>query len=152
MNCLPIKIKYLSPLLGKQVDLPSYATEGAAGMDLCACMEEAHLLQPGERFPVPLGIAMEIPKGYAGFIYGRSGLGIKSGVTLPNCVGVIDSDYRGEIKCAITNHSSEPYTILPGERICQMVIAPVMQAELIPVDELEETTRGAGGFGSTGRK
>ena len=152
MNRLPIKIKYLSPLLGKQVNTPSYATEGAAGMDLCACMEEAHVLHSGERFLVPLGFAVEIPTGYAGFIYGRSGLGIKNGVTLPNCVGVIDSDYRGEIKCAITNHSDEAYTILPGERICQMVIAPVVQAELVPVDELEETDRGAGGFGSTGRK
>ncbi len=152
MDELSVKIQYLSPLLGKSVAYPSYATNGAAGMDLCACMEKAHLLMPGERFAVPLGIALAIPEGYAGFIYGRSGLGIKSGVTLPNCVGVIDSDYRGEIMCAITNHSSEPYEILPGERICQLVISKVEKVRFCEVCELEKTKRGSGGFGSTGRK
>ncbi len=152
MNQVPVKIKYLSPLIGDKVAVPAYATSGSAGMDLCACLESPYLLQPGERFAVPLGIALEIPEGFAGFIYGRSGLGVKFGVTLPNCVGVIDSDYRGEVKCAITNHSDKPYEILPGERICQMVIAPVIQANLIPTENLEETERGSGGFGSTGRR
>lgn len=152
MNQLPVKIKYLSPLIGAQVDAPAYATTGSAGLDLCACIEAPYLLNPGERFAVPLGIALEIPEGYAGFIYARSGLGVRYGVTLPNCVGVIDSDYRGEIKCAITNHSDKPYEILPGERICQMVISPVFQAELIQTQVLDETERGSGGFGSTGRR
>ena len=152
MEKLSVRIKYLSPLLENDIPKPAYATEGAAGLDCCACMKDAHFLLPGERFAVPLGISMEIPVGFAGFLYGRSGLGMKHGITLPNCVGVIDSDYRGEIKCAITNYSDQPYNILPGERICQLVIAPVQSVELIRVDKLDETTRGTGGFGSTGRK
>lgn len=152
MMDLPIKIKYLSPLFGSGIPKPAYATNGSAGMDLCACISESHVLLPGERFAVPLGIAMEIPTGYAGFIYGRSGLGMKFGITLPNCVGIIDSDYRGEIQCAITNHSDVPYKIVPGERICQMVFAPIQTAQLIEVTQLDETKRGSGGFGSTGRK
>ena len=152
MKQVPVPIKYLSPLLGEKVPMPSYATDGSAGVDLSACIQNEHLLMPGERFAVPLGIAVSIPNGYAGFLYGRSGLGMKHGVAPANCVGVIDSDYRGEIKCAITNHSDQPYHILPGERICQLVITPVLQAEFIPVEELDDTKRGAGGFGSTGRK
>ena len=152
MKKLTIPIKYLSPLLGSVIPSPSYASEGAAGLDCCACISDAHELLPGERFAVPLGISMEIPDGYAGFLYGRSGLGMKHGITLSNCVGIIDSDYRGEIKCAVTNYSDQPYRILPGERICQLLIAPIQSIELMPVNELSETKRGGGGFGSTGRK
>ena len=149
---MELKLKPLSPKLGKEIPLPAYATPGSAGMDLRACIDEPLTIQPMERVKVPAGFAISLPgPEYVALIFARSGLGIKSGITLPNCVGVIDSDYRGEIIVALTNLSKEPYTIQPGDRVAQLVIMPVTQADISVVDELDNTERGAGGFGSTGR-
>ena len=149
---MELKLKPLSPKLGKEIPLPAYATAGSAGMDLRACIDEPLTIQPMERVKVPAGFAISLPgPEYVALIFARSGLGIKSGITLPNCVGVIDSDYRGEIIVALTNLSKEPYTIQPGDRVAQLVIMPVTQADISVVDELDNTERGAGGFGSTGR-
>ncbi|MDO4563115.1 MAG: dUTP diphosphatase [Clostridia bacterium] len=147
---MKIRIKPLSDLLGKNVPLPEYVTRGAAGMDACACITDCITINPKERVAVPLGFAMEVPRGYAAFIYARSGLGLKKGITLPNCVGVIDSDYRGEVKCALTNISEDAFIVNPGDRICQIVISAVISAELEITDTLSDTLRDAGGFGSTG--
>ena len=149
---MELKLKPLSPKLGKEIPLPAYATAGSAGMDLRACIDEPLTIQPMERVKVPAGFAISLPgPEYVALIFARSGLGIKSGITLPNCVGVIDSDYRGEIIVALTNLSKEPYTIQPGDRVAQLVIMPVTQADISVVDELDNTERVAGGFGSTGR-
>jgi len=138
--------------LSKRARLPLRATDGSAGADLFACIDEEIVLAPGERLLIPTGIAIGIPySGCAAFIFPRSSVSSKYGVSLANCVGVVDSDYRGEIKVPLINHSDEPYTIKDGDRIAQMVIMPIIVPDLIPVDELEETTRGTGGFGSTGR-
>lgn len=132
--------------------MPLRATVGSAGADLFACIDEDIVLAPGERRLIPTGIAIGIPdSGCAAFIFPRSSVSSRFGVSLANCVGVVDSDYRGEIKVPLINHSSEPYTIKDGDRIAQMVIMPVILPGFIPVDELDETVRGAGGFGSTGR-
>lgn len=131
--------------------LPQRQTEGAAGYDLCACLEEPVTLQPGEGYPFPTGLAAEIPQGYAGMVFCRSGLGVKHGISLPNCVGVIDSDYRGELVVPLRNFGDGTYTIQPGERIAQLVIMPVLLPEIVEVEELSQTQRGQGGFGSTGR-
>lgn len=131
--------------------LPQRQTEGAAGYDLCACLEAPVTLQPGEGYPFPTGLAAEIPQGYAGMVFCRSGLGVKHGVSLPNCVGVIDSDYRGELQVPLVNLSREPYTVAPGERIAQLVVAPVCLPVVEEVEELTQTARGEGGFGSTGK-
>ena len=132
--------------------MPLRATVGSAGADLFACIDEDIVLAPGERRLIPTGIAIGIPdSGCAAFIFPRSSVSSRFGVSLANCVGVVDSDYRGEIKVPLINHSSEPYTIKDGDRIAQMVIMPVILPGFIPVDELDETARGAGGFGSTGR-
>lgn len=131
--------------------LPEYKTEGAAGMDLVASCENDILLKPLERFLVPTGIKIELPHGYEAQIRPRSGLSIKNGISLINCVGTIDEDYRGEVKVGLVNVSNEPYTIKRGERIAQMVIMPVTRAEITVVSELSETKRGDGGFGSTGK-
>lgn len=149
---MEIKIKILSPLIGKKVKLPYYATEGSAGMDLAACIEEDIVIRPMERVQVPCGFAVEIPKGFAGFVYPRSGLSSKFGITLANCVGVIDSDYRGEIKCPVINLSKEDYIIKQGERIAQLVISPVSKCTVSVCEDLEDTERGVGGFGSTGSR
>lgn len=143
---LNIKIKKLS----EKAVLPEYQTSGAAGMDLCACVEEVTVIAPSERKLIPTGLAMALPQGYGAFIYARSGLASKKGITLPNCVGVIDSDYRGEIKVALVNISDEPFEINCGDRIAQMVITKVEQATLSLTDELDSTERAGGGFGSTG--
>ena len=121
-------------------------------MDLQAFLTEDLLLQPGQRLAVPTGLFLELPQGYEAPIRARSGLALKHGITLINGVGTIDSDYRGEIKVALVNLSSEPYPIHDGDRIAQMVIARYEQVEWIPVETLEETERGAGGFGHTGAK
>lgn len=153
---MELKIKALSPKIGKEIPLPSYATAGSAGLDLRACMD-APVYLPGtasglsNAAMIPTGIAAAIPEGYVGLIYARSGLAIKHGVTLSNCVGVIDSDYRGEIKVGLVNLSGKAYIIEPGERIAQMVITPIVQAQVEMADELDHTDRGAGGFGSTGK-
>lgn len=131
--------------------LPEYKTEGAAGMDLSAAISEPMELKPLERKLVPTGLKIELEHGYEAQVRPRSGLSIKHGITLINCVGTIDEDYRGEVCVPIVNISNETYTIQPDERIAQMVIARVEQAKLEVVTELTETTRGEGGFGSTGK-
>jgi len=133
-------------------NLPEYKTEGAAGMDLCAAIEEPLTLKPLERKLVPTGLRIELEHGYEAQIRPRSGISIKHGITLINCIGTIDEDYRGEVCVPIVNISNEEYTIEPQERIAQMVIAAVEQAKIEVVTELTETERGAGGFGSTGIK
>lgn len=131
--------------------LPQYETAGSAGMDIRANLEEAVLLMPRERQLIPTGLYMEIPEGYEGQLRPRSGLSIKHGVSLINCVGTVDSDYRGEIKVPVVNHGYMPYTIKHGERIAQMVISKCERAELELVESIDETERGTGGFGSTGK-
>lgn len=145
-----IIVKYVrtSPMTPK---IPQYATAGSAGMDLSACIESDIVVRPGERVMVKTGIAIQIPhSGIGGFVFPRSGLSSKHGISLANCVGVIDSDYTGEITCPVINHSSSDYVIKPGDRIAQIVFMPVFKAKLQEVDELEATDRGTGGFGSTG--
>lgn len=132
-------------------NIPAYQTEGAAGMDLCAAIEEPVVLKPLERALVPTGLKIELEHGYEAQIRPRSGLSIKHGITLINCVGTIDEDYRGEVCVPVVNLSTETYSIQPQERIAQMVIARVEQAQIEVVTELTETLRGAGGFGSTGK-
>ena len=149
---MELKIKALSPKIGTDIPLPCFATAGAACMDLCACLDEAVTLQAGERRLIPTGIAIALPSAdYVALVFARSGLGIKQGVCLSNGVGVIDSDYRGEISVGLVNLSGEDYTIRPGDRIAQLMVVPVVRPELVRVDALDETERGAGGFGSTGR-
>ncbi len=131
--------------------VPKRATNGSAGMDLHACINESIVLNPGERVFIKCGIAIGLPEGYAAFVFPRSGLGVKHGITLSNCVGVIDSDYRGEIGVGLYNLSDVAYTINPNERIAQMVVMPVCMVETEEVEFLDETERGAGGFGSTGK-
>ncbi|GIV38344.1 MAG: deoxyuridine 5'-triphosphate nucleotidohydrolase [Thermonema sp.] len=132
--------------------LPSYATAGSAGMDLRANLDAPVTLQPLERALIPTGLYIQLPAGYEGQIRPRSGLSIKKGITLINCVGTLDSDYTGEIKLGIVNLSNEPYTIEDGERLAQLVVARYEQVEWQPVEALELTERGEGGFGSTGIK
>lgn len=134
--------------------LPRYETSGAAGMDLIAALGEGEtmVLQPGERALVPTGLAIALPDGFEAQVRPRSGLAAKNGVTVLNSPGTIDCDYRGEVKVILINHGHEPFTIERGTRIAQMVVAPVTQAMFREVDTLDETARGAGGFGSTGTK
>jgi dUTP pyrophosphatase len=132
--------------------VPQRATGGSAGLDLCACIDAPITLNGGETALIPTGVAIALPSAeYGAFVFPRSGIAIKHGIGLLNSVGVIDSDYRGEIMVGVINQISESYTIEPGERIAQMVIMPVSTMPVIEVDELDETSRGAGGFGSTGR-
>ncbi len=138
--------------LDNKAVLPTYGSEYSAGADLYACLDEELVLQPGETKMIHTGIAMEVPIGYAGLIYARSGLASKRGLAPANKVGVVDSDYRGEFMVALHNHSSQPQAVAPGERIAQLVITPVLAVDFNEVNELEETVRGAGGFGSTGTK
>jgi dUTP pyrophosphatase len=133
-------------------ELPSYATVGSSGMDIRAFISEPLVLQPSERLLVPTGLFVEIPLGYEIQIRPRSGLAIKQGITCLNTPGTIDADYRGEIKVILINLSNEPQTILPGDRIAQMVVQKVEQVQWVAVDELNESERGSGGFGSTGSK
>lgn len=132
--------------------LPEYKTEGASGMDLLSSNQEDIVLQPLERTLVPTSLFIEIPEGYEGQIRARSGLSIKHGITLINAIGTIDSDYRGELKIPVVNLSNEPYTVRSGERIAQLVIAKYEKVTLVEVEELNDSTRGAGGFGSTGKR
>ena len=142
-----LKIKRLE----NNKSVPEYKTEGAAGMDLCAAISEPITLQPLERKLIPTGLKIELEHGYEAQIRPRSGMSIKHGITLINCVGTIDEDYRGEVCVPVVNISNEAYTIQPEERIAQMVIAKYEQAKIEVVTELTETERGAGGFGSTGK-
>ena len=130
--------------------LPEYQTAGAAGADIHACIDEPITLQPLERRMIPTGLSMAIPIGYEVQIRARSGMSIKHGITMVNGIGTIDADYRGEVKVLLINLGAEPFTITPGMRIAQMVIAPYTKAKLIEVETVSETVRGAGGFGSTG--
>lgn len=149
MNKVEVNIKFLDN--NKEKKVPFYASQGAAGMDLTACLEESVTLKPLERALIPTGIAISLPsEKYGAFLFARSGLASKHGITLANCVGVVDSDYTGEIKVALVNLSNNEYTIENGERIAQMVIMEVSQANFTVVDELAKTERGSGGFGSTG--
>ena len=131
--------------------LPRRATLGSAGYDLCACIEQPLTVKPGQTVPVPTGLAMEIPAGYAGLIYARSGIAVKRGLAPANKVGVIDADYRGEILVALYNQGTEPQSIEHGERIAQMIVTPYLTADFVQADQLSDTVRGEGGFGSTGR-
>lgn len=132
--------------------IPTYGSEFAAGADLYAAIDEAITIGAGETKLIPTGIALEVPVGFAGLIYARSGLATKRGLAPANKVGVVDSDYRGEVMVALHNHGNQAQTVEAGERIAQMVIAPFITANFILADELEDTVRGEGGFGSTGRK
>lgn len=134
-----------------QAVLPIRATAGSAGLDLHACINEPLTLEPGCRAMIPTGLAAAIPQGVAGMIYARSSLGTKHGIALSNGVGVVDSDYRGEIRVGLCNFSTEPYTIQPGERVAQLVLQPILSLPVQEVETLDETSRGEGGFGSTGR-
>lgn len=132
--------------------VPQRATGGSAGLDLCACIDAPLTLNSGETALIPTGVAIALPSAeYGAFVFPRSGIAIKHGIGLLNSVGVIDSDYRGEIMVGVINQVKESYTIEPGERIAQMVIMPVSTMPVVEVDELDETARGAGGFGSTGK-
>src|SRR3954453_20987800 len=144
-----IEIKLSRLVHGDGLALPRYATEHAAGLDVCAA--EELVLQPGERHAVATGFAIEIPHGYEVQVRPRSGLALKHGVTCLNAPGTIDSDYRGEVRVILANLGQEPFEIRRGERIAQLVPAPVLQANFVEAEALAETTRGAGGFGSTGR-
>ena len=143
-----VKIKKLND----RALIPIYGSEYAAGADLYACMDEPVTIYPGKTEFVRTGIALEVPEGYAGLIYARSGLACKKGLAPANKVGVIDADYRGEIMVALFNHAEQPVTVEHGERIAQMVITPYLKADFHMVDELSDTVRGEGGFGSTGSK
>lgn len=133
--------------------LPSYATSGSAGLDLRACIDETIDIMPGETKLVPTGLAIHIADpGYAALILPRSGLGHKHGIVLGNLVGLIDSDYQGQLMVSTWNRGTEPFTLNPMERLAQLVIVPVLQVGFNVVDEFEESDRGAGGFGSTGKK
>jgi dUTP pyrophosphatase len=135
---------------GRDLALPHYATQGAAGLDLIAAIEEEIELLPGQRAAIPCGIAIELPHGYEAQVRPRSGLALNHGVTVLNAPGTIDSDYRGEVKAILINHGAEPYLIKRGAKIAQMVIAAHEQAEIAESDNLSDSARGAGGFGSTG--
>lgn len=139
------------PGAGADVPLPSYATPGSSGMDLRAAVTGPLVIAPGSRAIVPCGIMIAIPRGYEGQVRARSGLAINHGIAVVNGPGTIDSDYRGEIKVILANLGNEPFTIGRGERIAQLVIAPVARAELSEREELGDTRRGAGGFGHTGK-
>ena len=141
-----IRVKKLCP----QAVLPTYGSAEAAGADLYACLDETVTVAPGESAWIPTGIAMEVPSGCAGLVYARSGMACKRGLAPANKVGVIDSDYRGQIIVVLHNHSDKPQTITHGERIAQMVITPVITYPYVEVDELTDSDRGTGGFGSTG--
>ena len=149
---MKLKIKAVSDKIGKDIPCPFYATAGAAAMDLCACVDAPVEVAPRALVSIPTGIAIALPSAeYVALVFARSGLGIKHGIALSNGVGVIDSDYRGEIRVGLINQSAVPYDLHPGERIAQLVVMPICRPELVEADTLEETERGAGGFGSTGR-
>lgn len=143
----PIKVKKLK----RNAILPTYGSAEAAGADLYACLEESVTILPGATAFIPTGLSMELPKGCAGLIYARSGLACKRGLAPANKVGVIDSDYRGEFIVALHNHGQEAQTVSHGERIAQLIITPVLTPAYEETDELSDTGRGAGGFGSTGK-
>lgn len=146
VTTIPVNIKKLND----NAVIPTYGSEYAAGADLYACIEDTVTIEPGETKLIPTGLAMELPIGYAGLIYARSGLASKKGLAPANKVGVVDSDYRGEVMVALHNHSNVSASIDPKERIAQLVITPYIAAIFNTVENLEDTARGEGGFGSTG--
>ena len=149
---MKLKIKAVSPKIGTDIPAPFYATPGCASMVLHACVDAAVTLRPGGRAVIPTGIAIALPSAdYVALVYARSGLSIKHGLCMANGVGVVDSDYRGELKVPMVNLGAEAYTIQPGERVAQLCIAPVYTAAFVPAEELGDTQRGVGGFGSTGK-
>ncbi len=149
---MELKMKALSPKIGAEIPVPSFATVGSAAMDLRACIDADMTIAAGQRAIIPTGIAIALPSAeYVALICARSGLASKFGITMANGVGVIDSDYRGELKVALHNSSDTDYTIHDGDRIAQLMVLPVVQPALQLVEELDETERGEGGFGSTGR-
>lgn len=141
-----MRIKFVRP----GAKMPTYGSAEAAGADLYACLDAPVVIQPHETVFVPTGLAMAVPSGCAGLIYARSSMGAKRGLAPANKVGVIDPDYRGEVMVALHNHGTQPQTVNPGERIAQLLIAPVLAPAFSLEDELDDTARGAGGFGSTG--
>ena len=143
----PIRVKILRP----GAKLPTYGTASAAGADLYAWLEDTLIVEPGKTVFIPTGIALEVPEGCAGLIYARSGLACKRDLAPANKVGVVDSDYRGEITVALHNHGSVPQTVAHGDRIAQFIITPVLQPEYVAAEELSDSDRGSGGFGSTGK-
>lgn len=148
-----IQVKILDPRIGKALPLPHYATDGSAGLDLRACLEAALLLAPGETRLIPTGIAIHIgDPGYAAVLLPRSGLGHKHGIVLGNLVGLIDSDYQGQLFVSCWNRGGESFTIEVGERIAQMVFVPVLRPAFEVVEEFNTSSRGAGGFGHSGRQ
>lgn len=148
-----IKLKILDPRLGRDFPLPEYATEGSAGLDLRACLDEPLVLEPGQTELVPTGLAIHLDDpGLAAVLLPRSGLGHKHGIVLGNLVGLIDSDYQGQVFVSTWNRGQAPFTIEPGERLAQMVIVPVVRARFEVVDDFEASARGAGGFGHSGRR
>lgn len=146
MKTVPIK------KLKENAVIPTYGTPYAAGADLYACLDAPVTVQPGQTVMIPLGFAMELPEGYAGFVFARSGLAAKRDLAPANKVGVIDCDYRGECMVPIHNHGQHPQTVEPGERIAQMAVMPFLAVEFLETETLSETARGEGGFGSTGTK
>lgn len=150
---MKVQVKLLNPRLGKEWPLPSYATAGSAGLDLRACLDEAIDIEPGQTVLVKTGMAIYIHDvNFAGLILPRSGLGHKHGIVLGNLVGLIDSDYQGELMVSVWNRGQSTFRLEPGERLAQYVLVPVVQAEFEQVEEFEETLRGAGGFGHTGKQ
>lgn len=148
----PVQIKILDPRLGRDIPLPSYATSGSAGLDLRACLEQPLVLEPGQTALIPTGLAIHLADpGLAAVILPRSGLGHKHGIVLGNLVGLIDSDYQGQLMVSCWNRGQEAFEIQVGDRIAQLVIVPVVQAEFELVEEFSASSRGEGGFGSTGR-
>lgn len=149
---MELKFKALNPKIGREIPLPQFATPGSAAMDLRACIDRPVTIRAGERTVVPTGLAMALPSAdYVALLFARSGLGIRKGVCLSNGVGVIDSDYRGEIGVGLVNLSQEAYTVQPGDRIAQLMVVPVERLTVSLVEDLDDTSRGSGGFGSTGR-
>jgi dUTP pyrophosphatase len=149
---IPLQVRILDDRIGRDLPLPSYATEGSAGLDLRALLDAPLTLNPGDTVLIRTGLAIYISDpGYAGLILPRSGLGHKHGIVLGNLVGLIDADYQGELMVSCWNRSSEPFVMQPGERLAQYVLVPVVQAEFNIVTEFQATARGAGGFGSSGR-
>ncbi len=152
MNSRPVTIKFtwLDPKTTADLALPAYETAGSSGLDVCAAVEDTVIIEPGSRALLPTGFAVAIPAGYEMQVRPRSGLAVRHGLTLPNTPGTIDADYRGEVKIAVINLGSEPVTINRGDRVAQLVVAPVVKAVLEVVEDLDETGRGSGGFGHTG--
>ena len=146
-----LQIKPISDKIGREIPLPYYATPGAAALDLHACLDEPVTIFPGGQAVIPTGLAAAIPEGCVGIMAVRSSMGVRRGITMPNGIGVIDSDYRGPLGVALYNLREEPYTVQPGDRVAQLLIVPVLSPEIEVVEELPPTQRGTGGFGSTGR-